>query len=210
MKAILSALLMIGLLAALAGAQTPAPAQRIKFGIQTGQQDVTYKEILATWKEAEALGFDSAWNFDHFMPIRGDENGPCLEAWTLLGALATQTSRLRIGSLVTGNTYRNPALLAKMATTVDRIGHGRTYLGIGASWFGFEHEAYGIPFYSAKQRAERLGEALHGADFGASLPGQTGGLRRRRRRRRRLDGHRCISSSARDVRTCWRSPKRPE
>ena len=88
MKAIVSALLMIGLLAAHAGAQTPAAAKRIKFGIQTGQQDVTYKEIVAIWKEAEALGFDSAWNFDHFMPIRGDEDGPCLEAWTLLGALA--------------------------------------------------------------------------------------------------------------------------
>lgn len=160
MKAILSALLTIGLLAAHAGAQTPAAAQRIKFGIQTGQQDVTYKEILAIWKEAEALGFDSAWNFDHFMPIRGDENGPCLEAWTLLGALATQTSRLRIGSLVTGNTYRNPALVAKMATTLDQISNGRFELGMGAAWFEKEHRAYGFPFYTPRERADRLGEAL--------------------------------------------------
>lgn len=160
MKAIRSALVMIALLAAHAGAQTPAPARPIKFGIQTGQQDVTYKEILAIWKEAEALGFESAWTFDHFMPIRGDENGPCLEAWTLLGALAAQTSRLRIGSLVTGNTYRNPALVAKMATTLDQISNGRFDLGMGAAWFEKEHRAYGFPFYTPRQRAERLGEAL--------------------------------------------------
>jgi F420-dependent oxidoreductase-like protein len=162
MKAILSALLVVGLLAQVGNAQTPAApaATRIKFGIQTGQQDVTYAELVAIWKEAEALGFDSAWNFDHFMPIRGDRDGPCLEAWTLLGALAAQTSRIRIGSLVNGNTYRNPALLAKMATTMDQISNGRFDLGIGAAWFEAEHRAYGFPFYTPKERADRLGEAL--------------------------------------------------
>ena len=161
MNAILAALLMVGLLAAQpARGQAAAPAKRIKFGIQTGQQDVTYQEVVAIWKEAEALGFDSAWNFDHFMPIRGDQDGPCLEAWTLLGALAAQTSRIRIGTLVNGNTYRNPALLAKMATTVDHISGGRFELGIGAAWFEPEHRAYGFPFYTAKERADRLGEAL--------------------------------------------------
>jgi F420-dependent oxidoreductase-like protein len=150
------------LLASATSAQTPgtAPPARIKFGIQTGQQDVTYKDLVGIWKEAEALGFDSAWNFDHFIPIRGDHDGPCLEAWTTLAALAAETSRIRIGTLVNGNTYRNPALLAKMATTLDQISGGRFELGIGAGWFEFEHQAYGFPFHTDKERAERLDEAL--------------------------------------------------
>lgn len=162
MQAIVAALLIIGLVLPVTAQTPPAAAakKKVLFGIQTGQQDVTYQDILAIWKEAEALGFDSAWDFDHLMPIRGDKDGPCLEGWTLLSALATQTSKIRIGTLVTGNTYRNPALLAKMATTVDHISGGRLYLGIGAAWFGPEHEAYGFPFYTAKQRARRLGEAL--------------------------------------------------
>jgi F420-dependent oxidoreductase-like protein len=161
MRLLLSAVLIVGLVSG-AAAQTPpaAPKKKILFGIQTGQQDVTYQEIVAIWKEAEALGFDSAWNFDHFAPIRGDINNPCLEGWTLLAALAAHTTKMRIGTLVTGNTYRNPALLAKMATTVDQISGGRVYLGIGAAWFEQEHLAYGFPFYTAKERADRLGEAL--------------------------------------------------
>src|SRR5215471_7109725 len=78
----------------------------------------------------------------------------------LLGALATQTSKIRIGCLVTGNTYRNPAILAKMATTVDLLSHGRLELGIGAGWFEFEHTAYGIPFYTPKERTRRLEESV--------------------------------------------------
>ena len=161
MRACLSALVVIGFISG-AAAQTPpeAPKKKILFGIQTGQQDVTYQDIVAIWKAAEEMGFDSAWDFDHFAPIRGDINGPCLEGWTLLAALAAHTTKIRIGTLVTGNTYRNPALLAKMATTVDIISGGRLYLGIGAAWFEPEHIAYGFPFYSAKERTERLGEAL--------------------------------------------------
>jgi F420-dependent oxidoreductase-like protein len=161
MRTTLTALLVIGMVSTAAAQNQPAaPAKRVLFGIQTGQQDVTYQEVLAIWKEAEALGFDSAWNFDHFIPIRGSTDNPCLEGWTMLAGLAAQTSKLRIGTLVTGNNYRNPALLAKMATTVDIISGGRVYLGIGAGWFEFENRAYGFSFYSAQERAERLGEAL--------------------------------------------------
>jgi F420-dependent oxidoreductase-like protein len=135
-------------------------ARSIDFGIQTPQEVADWKELLDAWQQAERLGYESAWLYDHFIPIVGNKNGPAFEGWTLLSALAARTEKIRIGILVTGNTYRNPAILAKMATTVDHVSNGRLDFGIGAAWEEFEHTAYGIPFYTAKERAERLGEAL--------------------------------------------------
>jgi F420-dependent oxidoreductase-like protein len=146
--------------AAVAGTAGAAERAPLRFGIQTPQEDTTWEDVRTTWREAEQLGFDEAWLFDHFVPIIGDTDGPALEGWSLLSALALDTSRMRIGILVTGNTYRHPAVLAKIATTVDHVSAGRLNFGIGAGWFEPEHTAYGIPFYTAKERAERLGEAL--------------------------------------------------
>ena len=95
--------------------------------------------MLDLWQKADAWGYDSLWNFDHFYPIFVDPEGPCLEGWTTLAALAQATTRARIGHLVNGNTYRNPCVTAKMAATLDHISGGRFNLGIGAGWFELEH-----------------------------------------------------------------------
>ena len=135
-------------------------AHPIRFGIQTPQQNTTWPEILAMWQEADSLGYDTAWVFDHFLPIFSDPTGPCMEGWTALAALAMATKKVRLGTMVTGNTYRHPAVLAKMATTVDIISNGRLILGVGAGWFELEHQQYGMPFRTVGARLQRLDEAL--------------------------------------------------
>ena len=137
------------------------PAERrVSFGVKTAQHHTTYEEILALWQAADQEPLiEHAWVFDHFIPQDSPYDGPCLEGWTLLSALATQTKRLRIGVLVTGNTYRHPAVLAKMAATVDQISGGRLDFGLGAAWNEAEHAMYGIPLPSVKERIARLAEA---------------------------------------------------
>lgn len=130
------------------------------FGIKTSPQHTTYEEILKVWQEAEQVpAVEHAWLFDHFAPIQGDVGGDCLEGWTALAALAAVTERLRLGLMVTGNTYRHPAVLAKIAATVDVISNGRLDFGIGAGWNVYEHESMGIPLYKPGERIRRLDEA---------------------------------------------------
>ncbi|HLW03029.1 MAG TPA: LLM class F420-dependent oxidoreductase [Ktedonobacterales bacterium] len=132
----------------------------LSFGIKTAPMHTTYEDMLVVWREADALPiFEHAWFFDHFMPIVGDSAGPCLEGWTLLAAYAAQTERLRVGLMVTGNTYRHPAVLANMGATVDIISRGRLDFGIGAGWNELEHTAYGIPLYKPGERIARFAEA---------------------------------------------------
>ena len=135
-------------------------AHPIRFGIQTGQQFAEWPDIVRLWERADALGYDSAWTYDHFVAVMMDPYDPTLEAWTCLGALAMVTSRIRIGVLVTGNTYRHPAILAKMATSLDVISGGRLEFGIGTGWYEPEHRMFGIPLGSVRERCERLDESL--------------------------------------------------
>lgn len=107
----------------------------------------------------EQTGWDGLWLADHFMPNAEDVSTPWPEAWTTLAALAAVVPRIRLGTLVTGNTYRHPAVLAKMAVTADHISGGRVVLGLGSGWQENEHEMYGIPFYTVNNRLQRLEEA---------------------------------------------------
>ena len=143
-----------------------SPTSRVRFGIMTAPQQVTYDDMLRVWREADAIPqIEHAWLFDHLMPIGGDPDGPVLEGWTLLSALAAQTGRLRLGLLVTSNRFRPPAMLAKIAATVDIVSGGRLDFGIGAgSRPGHplarrEYEAYGLPFHDSAYAVGSLAEA---------------------------------------------------
>jgi F420-dependent oxidoreductase-like protein len=132
---------------------------KLRFGIHAGQQYTDFPAYLELWRTAEELGLDWASVFDHFMPIQADPTGPCFEGLTLLAAMAAHTERLRLGIIVVGVTYRSPALLAKMAATIDHISGGRLELGIGGAWYELEHDQYGIPFPPIGRRLAMMGEA---------------------------------------------------
>jgi alkanesulfonate monooxygenase SsuD/methylene tetrahydromethanopterin reductase-like flavin-dependent oxidoreductase (luciferase family) len=137
------------------------------FGIMTAPSQVSYQEIRRVWREADTIGeIEHAWLFDHLMPIYGDPAGPTHEGWTLLSALAAQTERLRLGLLVTSNRFRPPAMLAKIAATVDIVSGGRLDFGIGAGsrpdhpLARREYEAHGLPFHDFAHSVGSLAEAL--------------------------------------------------
>ena len=133
----------------------------MRFGIKTSPQETTYDGMRAVWQAADEIElFESAWNFDHFYPIFSDSEGPCMEGWVTLTALAEATSRLRIGCLVTGAVYRHPTVLANMAATLDIVSGGRLELGIGAGWNEEECAAYGIELGTLTERFDRLDESL--------------------------------------------------
>ena len=132
----------------------------MRFAFKTAPQHTTWDDMLTVWRAGDEIElFESAWNFDHFYPIRGDSTGPCLEAWVTLTALAQATRRLRLGTLVTGIHYRHPAVLANMVASLDIVSGGRLELGIGAGWNEEESGAYGIELGSPQgtQRPFRRG-----------------------------------------------------
>lgn len=142
-------------------------ASRARFGIMTAPSQVDFDDIVRVWLEADALpAIEHIWLYDHLMPIFGDPDGPTFEGWTLLAALAAMTQRLRIGLLVTSNRFRPPAMLAKIAATVDHVSGGRLDFGIGAGSRPSEpaarreYEANGLPYHDFSHSVEALAESL--------------------------------------------------
>jgi F420-dependent oxidoreductase-like protein len=131
-----------------------------RFGILLPQAGVSYKTLCKTALASEALGFHSLWLEDHFFPWVGDASQDYYECWTTLSAIAAKTHTIRLGTLCTCQSYRNPALLAKMASTVDHISGGRLELGIGAGWYQADYESYGYSFPPISVRARQLREAI--------------------------------------------------
>ena len=149
----------------------------MRLGLDVAQHHLDLNEVTRRVDFAEEAGFDGVWVFDHFKPLYGESSGPCLEAWTLLSALAARTERVRLGALVTGNTYRHPSILATEAVTIDHVSNGRLELGIGAGWFEQEHRELGVAFPSRRERLERLEEAVQVVrllmtEDGATFPGR--------------------------------------
>ena len=134
----------------------------LRFGFRTMPQFTTYDEMLTVWEEADQIPvLEHGWLFDHFNPVQTDNiDAPCLEGWSVLAALAARTSRVRLGLLTAGNTYRHPAIHAHIASTTDNISHGRVDFGVGAGWNVYEHESMGSPLYPPGERIRRLDEAI--------------------------------------------------
>ena len=134
---------------------------KIKLGALCWNQYSDWPSLLEAGVRADTLGYDTLWTWDHLYPIVGSPDGPIFEAWLTLAAWAQATANIHIGLMVGANTFRDPALTAKMATTLDHISNGRAILGIGGAWFETEHTAYGIPYGDgAPERLRWLGEAL--------------------------------------------------
>jgi F420-dependent oxidoreductase-like protein len=131
---------------------------QMRFGVKLSQ-NAAIDQLRAVWRVADEAGFDHCWCMDHLASLGPRDDGPIFEAWSLLAGMAVATSRTRIGCMVTGNTYRHPALLAKAAVTADHLSGGRLEFGLGAGWAENEHTMLGLPFGTKGDRADRLEEA---------------------------------------------------
>jgi alkanesulfonate monooxygenase SsuD/methylene tetrahydromethanopterin reductase-like flavin-dependent oxidoreductase (luciferase family) len=131
----------------------------LRFGLFMSQPGKPWAQILDEFQMAESLGFDHAWLVDHLVDTDGPPESGCLEGWTLLSAIAARTQRIRLGVLVSSNTFRNPALLLKEAVTVDHVSGGRVILGLGTGWHEEEHRRYGIDLPAPGERVDRFEEA---------------------------------------------------
>jgi alkanesulfonate monooxygenase SsuD/methylene tetrahydromethanopterin reductase-like flavin-dependent oxidoreductase (luciferase family) len=132
----------------------------MRFGLDVAQQRMPWDELVRRVKLAEELGFDGAWGFDHLQPMYGEGPGETFEGMTTLAALAVATTRIRLGLLVTGVTYRHPSVFAAQALTIDHASHGRLELALGAAWFDREHHELGIPFPPTGERFALLEDTL--------------------------------------------------